>query len=198
MTIIDQAHVRSRACLLFVLATACGGGGSNPTVDVEGTIVSLGPNVAVAPEAWNARQPRNTMRLAEFTLPASAGAADTAEVVVFFFGSGQGGDVAANMERWSAQFTDADGNHPEPTTETLDDVAFPTTIVQYEGSYNRGIGMGGAPAEAKPDQVLVAAVIEAPGGNLYAQMYGPRETVLAQRDAFLGFVRSVRPHPAEG
>jgi hypothetical protein len=170
--------------------------GSAPLAD--GSPVALLDFVAIAPKAWTAKPPESTMRLAEYELPASAGDADTAEAVVYYFGPGQGGDVDSNVARWRAQFSDESGNPPDPVITKIDNVSFSSTLVEFHGKYNRGIGMGGQPSEAKSDQVLLAAIVETPKGNLYVQAYGPSAGVLAQKDAFLSFVRSIRAHPANG
>jgi hypothetical protein len=181
---------------VLVLLVACGrDGAASAAPDMPGTPVALLDYVAVAPPAWQARPPASTMRLAEFALPDAGGETEPSEVVVFFFGPGQGGSVEANLNRWSAQFSDAEGNHPEPAIQKVPDAAFATTIVEFRGNYARGIGMGGTPDEAKPDQILLAAVVETPGGNLYVQAHGPAASIMAQEDAFRAFVSGIRSHP---
>ena len=143
----------------------------------------------VVPPAFQARQPSSSMRLAEFTVPESG--APPAEVVVYYFGEGQGGSVEANIARWSAQFTGADGSSVAPRLATAQGTAFPTTVAEYEGAYARGVGLG--PAEATPDQALVAAVVETPRGNLFLQLVGPRAAVAVARGDFLRMVESIEP-----
>jgi len=185
----------STLCLIG-LAAACGReGAASAAPEMPGNPVALLDYVAVAPSAWQSRPPASSMRLAEFALPDADGTSDPSEVVVFFFGPGQGGSVEANLERWRAQFSDADGNHPEPSIEKLPNATFTTTIVEFRGNYARGIGMGGTPGEAVPDQILLAAVVETPGGNLYVQAHGPAASIMAQKDAFRSFVSGIRSHP---
>src|ERR671912_2758201 len=69
-----------------------------------------------APAAWKAEAAR-PMRAATYSIPNVAGESGTAECVVNYFGPGQGGDVAANMERWRGQVLGADG---EPATAKID------------------------------------------------------------------------------
>lgn len=132
------------------------------------------------------------MRLAEFTAPGQNGEAE-AEIVAYYFGPDQGGDVAANTERWTQQFFDESGGHPEADVRTMDGAPFPTAIVTLEGSYARAIGMAAGPTEAVPDQMLVAAVVETPRGNFYIQLHGPAATVRAHTADFLDFVQRIRP-----
>jgi hypothetical protein len=179
------------------IVVACGSAnGNDGAPPADGTPVALLNYVTTAPEHWQSRQPSSTMRLVEYTVPVGDVAAEAVEVIVYFFGPGQGGSVEANAERWKAQFFDQAGNHPEPAVDRLSDTAFPTSVVELRGSYARGIGMGGdTPGEAKPGQALIAVVVETPTGNLYAQMYGPEAGVLDQKDAFLAFIRGIRGHP---
>ena len=65
------------------------------------------------PAHWQAQPPASSYRLAQFRVPAAPGATD-GEVVVFHFGAGQGGSAAANIERWSSQFTGADRKRVSP------------------------------------------------------------------------------------
>jgi hypothetical protein len=179
---------RTRLLTFLCLVLAC------RSTEAQSAAVHLLDYVTTVPAGWESKPPSSSMRLAEFTTPAASGA-EAGEVVVYYFGAGQGGGVDANIERWKGQFTDDKGAHPEPTVTKLTGTLLPTTMVELRGAYSRGVGMGGGPA--KPDQILLAAVIETPKGNLYAQLHGAAASVRAQRDAFLGFLRQIRqPRPS--
>jgi hypothetical protein len=177
-----------------LLVTACAPAGDATLED--GQPVGLLEYTATAPRDWVPTPTSNTMRLAEFTIGDDVG--EHGEVVAYFFGAGQGGSVEANTERWTAQFQDAEGGHPVPDTEQLDGGIFPTTIVTLEGEYSRTVGMGMPPANAVPDQMLIAAVVETPRGNLYVQLHGPSDLVRSKRGEFLAFVRTIRPQASDG
>ena len=149
----------------------------------------LGYNTTVPPH-WVARAPATNMRLAEFTIPYDSVPVG-AEVVVYFFGGGQGGSVAPNLARWKSQFSNPDGS-PVPETITRDSSAgFPITFAEYRGTYARGIGVGNAET-AKPGQTLLAGIAETPRGTLFIQLFGASAAVVAQRDAFVRFVTGLR------
>lgn len=158
-----------------------------------GQSVSLLDYQATVPSSWQTRTPSSSMRLAEYDVPGSA----NAEVVVYYFGAGQGGNAEANIARWTAQFSDPSGGSLTPRVTTLADTPFTTTVAEFEGSYARGIGMGPGRAEAEPDQGLVAAVVETPAGNLFVQLFGDRAAVASARDDFLAVVESIHDpsHP---
>lgn len=153
------------------------------------TVTLLGYQTAV-PAGWVSRPPASTMRLAEYTI-AGEGGQPGAEVVVYFFGKGQGGTVEPNLTRWRAQFSTPDGS-PVPEKITRDSSgAFPITVAEYTGTYARGIGAGD-PSQAKPGQTLVAAIAETPQGTLFVQLFGPSAAVAKQRDAAVRFVKGLK------
>jgi hypothetical protein len=144
------------------------------------------------PAGWETREPSSTMRLAEFGTPGAEGS-DGADVVVFFFGAGQGGSVEANIARWQSQFQSPEGGHVAPAVTVEDGGAFPITIAEFTGTYARTMGMSMNPDSGVADQGLVAAVVETPEGNMFIQLFGPTASVAAERDEFLDFVRGLEP-----
>jgi hypothetical protein len=153
------------------------------------TVTLLGYKTAV-PAGWTPRTPSSNMRLAEYTIAAPDGSVG-AEVVVYFFGQGQGGAVEPNLTRWRAQFSTPDGS-PVPEKITRDSSgAFPITIAEYTGTYARGIGAGDA-NNAKPGQTLIAAIAETSRGTMFVQLFGPSARVAADRDALVRFVKGLK------
>jgi hypothetical protein len=130
------------------------------------------------------------MRLAEYTIPAPDGSVG-AEVIVYFFGKGQGGAVAPNLARWRAQFSTPDGSKVPETITRDSSGTFPITIAEYTGTYARGIGAGDA-SQAKPGQTLVAAIVETPRGTMFVQLFGASSRVAAERAALVNFVKGLK------
>ena len=153
------------------------------------SIALLGYHTAV-PADWTPRAPSSSMRLAEFVTP-GPDSLSRAEVIVYFFGVGQGGSVASNIARWKAQFSTPDGS-PVPEIVTRDSTSgFPVTFAEFRGTYARGIGAG-SPENARAGQTLIAAVAETPRGTMFIQLFGPSARVAAQRDAFVRFVNGIK------
>ena len=140
------------------------------------------------PAMWVAHPAASTMRLAEYTVGPST--APGAQVVVYFFGQGQGGAVAPNMARWKSQFSNPDGSPVEEIVTRDSSGAFPITFAEYQGTYARGVGAGNT-ANAQPNQTLVAGIAETPRGTLFIQLFGPSADVAAARKDFVGFVRGL-------
>ncbi|MGB5736333.1 MAG: hypothetical protein WBM40_18015, partial [Thiohalocapsa sp.] len=92
----------ARALLILCLTLTAG-----PCL-ADGQSVSFLGMTSEVPADWIASEPSSDMRLLQFTLPA-ADEAGTAELVVYYFGPGQGGSLEANVARWTSQFSSDDG-----------------------------------------------------------------------------------------
>jgi len=144
-----------------------------------------------APAGWKAEDAR-PMRAATYSIPLAAGDQGIAECVVNFFGSGQGGGVEANIERWRGQVLGADG---KPAVATIDKRAgrgVPITVIDASGTYT---GMGGpmtAGAKPVPGYRLMGAIVEGPGGSVFFKLTGPAKTIAAQQKNFEQLLASIQ------
>lgn len=179
-----RRSLRTMAVALALLPASLVASAQAPTV----TLLEYRAKV---PAGWTSRTAASTMRLAEFIVPFPGGK-DTAEVVVYYFGAGQGGGIEANLARWKSQFSDPTGKPVYEKVTRDSSGTSPLTIAEYRGTYARGIGAGSAPGAARPNTTLIAAVAETPRGTLFFQLFGPTKAVDAARSAYLGFVRGLK------
>jgi hypothetical protein len=144
-----------------------------------------------APAAWKAEAPR-PMRAATYSIPTTSGESGTAECVVNYFGAGQGGDVAANIERWRAQVLGPDGKPAPAKIDKRTGRGVPITVIDASGTYT---GMGGPMAGGKPvaGYRLIGAIVEGPGGNVFFKLTGPAKTIAAQQKNFEQLLASIQP-----
>jgi hypothetical protein len=169
---------------IVALATAL-----STTANAQSTVSLLDYRTNV-PTGWTSRTPSSSSRLAEYVVP-PAGGEGGAEVVVYFFGKTQGGNVQANLTRWKGQFSTPDGS-PVPEAITRDSTGiFPITFAEYRGTYRRGIGAGSADS-VKTGQALIAAIAETPHGTMFIQLFGPSARVIAERETLMKFVRGLK------
>jgi hypothetical protein len=173
------------AHLLLLLALAAG-----PCLADQQSVTFLDITSSV-PADWVASEPSSGMRLLQFTVPADD-AGEAAQLVVYYFGPGQGGSLDANVGRWSSQFA-ADDGPVEPVITPLEG-ELPATLVELTGSYARGVGIGPT-GDALPNRTLLAGVVETPQGNLYPQLHGPAEVVAKHRADFVRFITEMKPVP---
>ncbi|MCI0571804.1 MAG: hypothetical protein L0Y66_13715 [Myxococcaceae bacterium] len=135
-----------------------------------------------APAGWTLEAPR-PMRAATYRLPAVKGDTQGPELAVFFFGTGQGGSVEANVQRWVGQFQGAKGGAPETKTKKETFAGFPATWVDVKGTY-AGSGMGMGPKEPQPGSRLLGAIVEGPQGPVFFKLTGPEKSVGASEKDF--------------
>ncbi len=165
------------------------GAGAAPSIQSTVKLAFIGLEAHV-PAAWTMVPPATDKRLAQFKI-STPGEGMTAEIIVYYFGKGEGGTAEANIERWQGQFVATEKHPVTPAISRFQSNGMAVTTAELNGAYARGIGVGpvGVP---KPDQTLLAAVVETPEGNLIIQLHGKAASVSAQKEAFLAFVRSIR------
>lgn len=148
----------------------------------------VGTRLAVElPEAWVEETPANTMRQAQARIPGGAG---DGEFALFHFGPGGGGGVEANIQRWLGQIEPAPGGEPE--RETFEVAGLTVHTVVGQGTLTASpMTMQGADPEPQPDQMLLGAVVEGPGGPWFLKATGPAATLEPFRDEFFRMVRDL-------
>jgi hypothetical protein len=139
--------------------------------------------VAPKPATWSWFPPENRMRAANWVVPGASGA-DQAHVIVF---QGIGGGRDANIQRWLGQFRTPEQRPVEPEIETMELDGMPVTFVLLVGER---MNMG--QRFFTPSQALLAAIIEAPEGELFVTLAGEEVTVRANREDFEAMVRGMR------
>jgi hypothetical protein len=139
------------------------------------------------PGKW-AEQPPRSMRVATYAVPPATGAG-AGECAVFFFGSGEGGSIDANVERWSKQF---DGM-PKPERAVRNVRGIPVTTVKLAGAY---LAPGGPMMQSQGKRagyLLVGAIAQTPQGNIFLKVTGPAATVTAAAADWESLLASLRP-----
>ncbi|RKZ12590.1 hypothetical protein DRQ53_08875 [bacterium] len=134
-----------------------------------------------APEDWS-DDGASGMRKGSYSFGPSYGDELAAEVTVFFFGEGQGGDIESNIRRWVGQMDPPEGKTIEESVlrsqrESAD--GFTLHFVEIDGIYQRSMGGGpmtGGRTKAFPGWRMVGAIVEAPGGNVFFKLVGPQQT----------------------
>ena len=177
--------------LLFLVGLCYGLTGCDHHRDAELQAIKFLGLKSSLPAAWIQEQPSSSMRLAQYRI-ANTTSDQQAELVIFYFGQGQGGSAQANIARWQSQFLSTNGKRVEPDIEQLTVNGLATTLVELRGHYARGVGVGPV-GEALADQILMAAIVATSRGSVFIQLYGPASVVSQQRDAYLQFVRSIQP-----
>ena len=139
------------------------------------------------PASWKAQGER-PMRVATYTIPASAGDKDPGELAIFYFGPGQGGGVQANIDRWEGQISQKTG--PAKTAK-MTVAGMPVTSVDVSGTYAVAAGPMAASAVNKPGYRMLGYIVEAPKGAVFFKLTCPAKTVGANEAAYLGMIKGI-------
>ena len=129
------------------------------------------------------------MRLATYTIPPGA------ECGVYFFGSGQGGSVDANLDRWIGQFLQADGKPSKDAAKIAKRTihGWPVTTVDVSGAYSGMAGPTAQPGPAVAGYRMLGAIVEGPQGSIFFKFTGPAKTIAANQAAFDKMLESLAP-----
>lgn len=146
------------------------------------------------PTAWVRVPAPSDMRAAQYRVPGE-GSAD-AELVVFFFGKGQGGSRDANLERWYSQFTQPDGraSRDAAVVTNLTVGTLKVTTLDLSGGYSPTPMQAGNPSATQEGTRMLAAIVEGEGGPWFLRLVGPAATVGASKAGFDALVKSLEPH----
>ena len=140
------------------------------------------------PKDWRVVESSSAMRLAQWSYGAKS------EIVVFYFGEGQGGSIEANVERWYGQFQQPNGGstreRAKVTKSKADELSI--TRVDVEGTYAAPIRPGAAERHNEPDYRMIAAVVEGPSGPWFIRFLGPAKEVSAGETSFDAFLSGLR------
>ncbi len=170
--------------VLMVFSLICFVGTTNSRAEGEAELqeIPLGKLKVSLPATWMSKPSASQMRLAQFTIPAAEGDAESAEMVVFHFGKGGAGAAGANVERWIKQF------EPKGRTVKLVEGKSSTgdyTLVDLAGTYQMPVG---PPIQQKtrplPEARVINVMLRHEDGPLFLKLAGPQKTVSAAIDDF--------------
>ena len=143
------------------------------------------------PAGWIEEPRSSSMRVAQYKLPKAATDAEDASLVLYYFGQGQGGSTAANVERWVGQMKQADGSTAKDAKqEQFETNGLKVTTVDVSGTYVAETAPGSGTFHNNAGYRLRAAVVETPNGSYFVKLVGPEKTVAQWNESFLGYLKS--------
>jgi len=139
-----------------------------------------------APSDWIKAEEHSQMRIHQYEVPGED--SKNAELAVFYFGTGQGGDVDANIQRWQNQFGALkEGFTPE--IKKADVNGLKVTTVHFEGTFQTHMGGETGPKDA---YAMLGSIVEGPIGPVFFKLTGPETTVNQAKLGFDSLVQSFR------
>jgi hypothetical protein len=138
------------------------------------------------PANWRWVETTSSMRKAQLAI-ADADRQETAEVIFFHFGEGNGGGTEANIERWLRQFREPK-DHLQSKVEEVTVNKRKVTYLEAQGTYMSG--MPGGPTTPRPNSMLLGAILESDQGNVFIRLTGPVKLAQASKQEFRKMVES--------
>jgi hypothetical protein len=182
--------LRIAAAVPIVLALAAPGTGAE-TKRTEAASLRL-----TTPIAWERVPAPSDVRAAQYRIPRAPGDGEDGELILFFFGPGQGGGTQENLDRWYAQFEQPDGRPSRDaavvTIKTVN--ALRISAVDLSGTYigaQMPLGTARAP---KPGYRLLGAIVEGRGGPWFFKALGPTATIAQAKPHFDAMLASLEVH----
>ena len=174
---------------------ACSGQGSTATVNPQtnsATQNATGELRFKAPDGWTVEKPSSSMRAAQYKLPKVEGDKEDASLVLYYFGSNQGGTAQANIDRWIGQMQQPDGSSSKDKakTENLTINGLKVTTVDVTGTYTAEMAPGSGSFHNDDNYRLRAAVIETPKGNYFVKLAGPAKTIARWEQSYTEYLKS--------
>ncbi|MEI8294152.1 MAG: hypothetical protein WCG66_09215 [bacterium] len=154
--------MRFRLALAFFVASAL-------ALAADPLEFQIGAFTFERPAGWKWITPSGPMRRAQLEVPGTDN--EKADVTFFHFGSGQGGGIEANIDRWLGQFQGGSSSRSE-SAQGRTRIYF----VQASGTFQSG--MPGGPTTPLENQALFGAIIaDAESGDVFVKMTGPKALV---------------------
>jgi hypothetical protein len=140
------------------------------------------------PKDWKTVEATSSMRLAQWSYGARS------EIVVFYFGEGQGGSVEANLDRWYGQFEQPDGSSTRERAKVTKSKVGVLTVTRadVQGTYGAPVRPGAAERHNEPDYRMIAAIVEGPSGPWFIRFLGPAKEVSVGETSFDAFLSGLR------
>lgn len=154
----------------------------------EGKVSAGNLNFTLPSNLWTSVPTSSPMRAATLQITIE-GTDKPLEAVFYYFGSGQGGDTKANIDRWLGQFE----SPPTSKTEELDANGTKVSLVTATGTYMDGAMFG--PKTAKADYTLLGAIIPGPDAPVFIKLTGPKDAVAKITEDFKKL--AISPFPAK-
>ena len=178
--------------LALLLSSAACSSSANQTTNQQPSVPASGELRFKAPDGWVTEKTTSAMRVAQYKLPKAEVDLQDASLVLYYFGSAQGGSVQANIERWINQIKQPDGSSSQDKakTETTTINGLKVTTVDVSGTYTAEMTPGGGERHNDEKYRLRAAVIETPKGNYFVKLTGPVNTVAKWEQPYNDYLKS--------
>ncbi len=138
-------------------------------------------------DPWIRQQVTSSMRAGQLTYDHKDENLKDVDLVIYYFGQGQGGGIKANLDRWIGQFEGTPKSKIEEKEMGERKVSFLTASGTYMESSGGPFSGNKTP---RPESTMLAAILPSEQGAVFLKLTGPTESVEAMRKDFEAFAAS--------
>ena len=152
--------------------------------------IAKGAITLEAPGTWVKTKPRSNIVDVEFAVPKVEGDGADGRLTI----TQATGTVEQNIDRWIGQFTQPDQKSTrDRAVISEEEIAGQTVhLVDISGTYADGRGPFAPTVQRENYRMLAAIVMSKDHGQQFIKLYGPRNTIAANEQAFNDFVKSLK------
>jgi hypothetical protein len=136
------------------------------------------------------------MRAGQYRLPRHEADSADVELLLTHFGSNQGGELEANLERWASQVRQPDGSPSRKAmvTKTMKVNGLEIVTADVTGTYvaSRSLMDPQAGRYEEKDWRLFNAIISGPEGSCFVKVVGPARSVETWMPSIEAFLASAK------
>jgi hypothetical protein len=186
---------------LLLVGAALAYVGESPVgaADDKGTVVELGGLKSKVPANWKSEEvpeKYRQMRVMQFQIPKTGDDKTDAQLIIFYFGEGGGGDIEGNINRWKGMFDPPEGKKIDDVSkvEKLKAGDVSATYLDVQGTYKERFPPfdPNAKITKRPDYRLLGVIFECKKGPYYIRMIGPNKTVESNKKGLEEWVKAFK------
>ena len=161
--------------------------------DLNGKPVIVGGMTFTPATQWQDFGPSKS-RVAAYAYGPLKDEPDSATVLVTFTPGGGADDISRQQEQWFGQMALLDGRNPRTGAIQYDLQIDGMTVhmLSLFGIYIVPAAPGSYQKTEKQPYRLLAAIIEAPGGNVHMKLTGPDYTATIMIEAYMTMIKSIK------
>jgi hypothetical protein len=162
-----------------------------------GTEVTLDDGLkSKTPSGWKFEKSSNKLRAYQFKLPKTNSDPEDAELVIFFFGKGQGGGTEENVQRWQSMFQPPKGKTIAEATKVdkMKVGKVPVTYVDVQGTFLSKFPPfdPNAKVTRKENFRRIGVVFDSENGPYFITLTGPSATVEHHKKGFDDWLKNFK------
>jgi hypothetical protein len=181
-------------CAALIVCWACGNRAATPASgqQTNSSQNTTGELHFKSPDGWTVEKPSSSMRVAQYKLPKVEGDKEDGSLVLYYFGTTQGGTAQANIDRWISQMQQPDGSpsKEKAKTDSMTVNGLKLSTVDVTGTYTAEMAPGSGTFHNDDNYRLRAAVVETPKGNYFVKLAGPAKTIARWDQAYNDYLKS--------